>query len=97
MRAIREIEAYKYPSLFSYVQQMRGRKGGGFWYFSYSTEEEFQSESEIKSYQNIQTSKTQWFGVLLEEEIGGKGVLLSQQLEEKEGMRILWLHKLLWS
>ena len=53
---------------------MRGRKGGRFLYFSYPIEEEFQSESEIKGYQNIQTSKTQGFLALLEEERGRKGV-----------------------
>ena len=57
--------------------------------FSNPIEEEFQSESELKSYQNIQTLKTQRFGVLLEEEIGGKGVLGWQQKEEKQGRRRL--------
>ena len=42
--------------------------------FSCSIEEKFWSESEIKGYQNIQISKTQWFGALLEEESGRKGV-----------------------
>jgi hypothetical protein len=42
--------------------------------FSYPIEEEFQSESEIKGYQNIQTSKHQGFRALLEEESGRKGV-----------------------
>ena len=36
--------------------------------------EEFQSEHEIKGYHNIQTSKTQGFRALLEEESGRKGV-----------------------
>ena len=55
LSAIREIEGYKYSSLFSYVQQNEGKKGREILIFSYPIEEEFQIESEIKGYQNIQT------------------------------------------
>ena len=74
LSAIREIEEYKYPSFLSFPAKMRGRKTGIFWYFLTQIEEKVQSESEIKGYQNIQKSKTQGFGVLLEGESGGKGV-----------------------
>ena len=54
LRAIREIEGYITP-LFSHFQEKEGKKGREILIFSYPIEEEFQSESEIKGYQNIQT------------------------------------------
>ena len=56
LTVIREIEGYKYPPSFLLcLVEWREEREGDFNFFSYLIEEEFQTESEIKCYQNIQT------------------------------------------
>ena len=79
LSAISETEEYKYPSFPSFPTKNEGRKKGRFWYFLTQIKEKFRSKSEFKGYQNIQTSKTQRFGVLLEGESEEKECLGYQQ------------------
>ena len=74
LSAISEIEEYKYPSFPSFPAKKEGEKEREILIFCYPNFKKNWSKSEFKGYQNIQTSKTQGFKVLLEGESGGKGV-----------------------
>ena len=65
-------EEYKYPSFLSFPAKWGGEERK-ILIFSWSIKKNWR-ESEITGYQNIQTSKTQGFLALLEEERGRKGV-----------------------